>query len=64
MEVPVGGTLEEGLEEGSLFTSLRTPLIQGPFSPEEVPRVGHQILRQADLELHSCIIWSTRIERF
>ena len=56
--------LEEVLVEESLFTSLKTPPILGASSPEEVPRVGHQILKQAVLERCSFTIWSILTERY
>ena len=49
------GTLGEGLAEGSLFTSVKTPPIQGPSSQEEVPRAVHPTLRREVPGQHSYI---------
>lgn len=49
------GTLGEGLVEGSLFTSVKTPPTQGPSSQEEVPRAVHPTLRREVPGQHSYI---------
>lgn len=64
MEELAVGTPEVGLEEGLLFTSLKTQPTRVRSSPEGVPRVEHPILRRGDPELHSCITWFTRTEHF
>ena len=52
------------LVEDLLYTSQKTPPILGAFSPEEVPRAGHQILKQAVLERRFFITWSILTERY